>query len=111
MSAFQKRLLVILVVLALVSPIGVYLPMRFNAEDAWGEWSMETIQRLVGFIPEGMKKDSDLWKALVPDYNLGDDTSSFAVKAFSYILSGVIGIVVSILGVFGLSKLLVKKKQ
>jgi cobalt/nickel transport protein len=52
MSAFQKKLLVILAIVALLSPIGIILPEKFKAGDAWGEWSAETIHKLVGFIPE-----------------------------------------------------------
>ncbi len=111
MNAFQKKLLVILVVLAVISPIGIYLPTAFNAEDAWGEWSTETVEKLVGFVPEKMKEVADLWKAPIPDYNLGDEKSSFTVQALSYILSGAIGIALCGLLLYGLSKLLVRKKE
>jgi len=111
MSSFQKKILAVLIVLAIVSPIGIYLPAKFKAEDAWGEWSTETIEKLVGFVPEGLKKTADLWKAPIPDYNLGDDKSTFTVQALSYILSGAIGIVLCVLVLVGLSKLLVKKSE
>ncbi len=111
MSPFQKKLLVALVILAILSPLGIILPEKFKAGDAWGEWSTETIQELVGFIPEKMKETADLWKAPIPDYNLGDEKSSFAVQALSYILSGVFGIVLCVLLLFGISKLLVKKSE
>ncbi|TFH40888.1 MAG: hypothetical protein E4G96_06655 [Chrysiogenales bacterium] len=111
MSSFQKKLMVILIVMAIVSPIGLYLPVTFNAEDAWGEWSAETIEKLVGFVPEKLLETADLWKAPIPDYNLGDDTSPFTMQALSYILSGIIGIVLCILVLFGISKLLVKKSE
>lgn len=111
MSTFQKKLLVILAILAVLSPLGIILPEKFKAEDAWGEWSTETIQELVGFVPEKLKETADLWQAPIPDYNLGDEKSSFTVQVFSYILSGVIGIVLCILILFGLSKLLVKKSE
>jgi hypothetical protein len=111
MSRFQKKLLVILIVLAVLSPLGIYLPARFNAGDAWGEWSTETIEKLVGFVPEKLKETADLWKAPIPDYNLGNEKSTFAAQALSYILSGAIGIVLCILVLYGLSKLLVKKNE
>jgi hypothetical protein len=111
MSTFQKKLLVTLVVLAVISPLGIYLPAKFNAEDAWGEWSKETIEKMIGFVPEGLKKTADVWKAPIPDYNLGDDKSTFTVQALSYVLSGAIGIVLCILILYGLSKLLVKKNE
>lgn len=111
MTAFQKKLLVILVVLAVLSPLGIILPETFKAGDAWGEWSSETIQEMIGFVPEKLKETADLWSAPIPDYSLGDESSSFAVQALSYILSGTIGIILCILILFGLSKALVKKKE
>jgi cobalt/nickel transport protein len=111
MTSFQKKILIVLVVLAIVSPIGIYLPAQFKAEDAWGEWSTETIENMVGYVPAKLKETAELWKAPIPDYNLGDDKSPFTVQALSYILSGVIGIVLCILVLFGVSKLLVKKSE
>ena len=111
MSTVQKKLLIALVVLAILSPIGIYLPAKFNAEDAWGEWSAKTIEKQLGFVPEKMKIVGELWKAPIPDYNLGDEKSSFTVQGLSYILSGAIGIVLCIIVLFGLSKLLVKKNE
>jgi cobalt/nickel transport protein len=111
MTPFQKKLLLILIVLAVLSPIGIYLPAAFNAEGAWGEWSTETVEKMVGFVPEKMKIVGELWKAPIPEYNLGDESSSFPSKALSYVLSGVIGIALCALILYGLSKLLVKKKE
>ena len=111
MSSFRKKILIALVILAVVSPIGIYLPAKFNAEDAWGEWSTETIEKMIGFVPEKLKETADLWKAPIPDYNLGDEKSTFTVQALSYILSGAIGIALSILLLYGISKLLVKKRE
>jgi cobalt/nickel transport protein len=111
MTSFQKKILVALIVLAVVSPIGIYLPMKFKAEDAWGEWSTETIQKLFGFVPKKLRETADLWKAPIPDYNLGDDKSPFTLQALSYILSGVIGIVLCVLILYCASKLLVKKNE
>ena len=31
--------------MAFLSPLGVYLPRRVNAEEAWGEWGTEAIER------------------------------------------------------------------
>ncbi|MBP7737061.1 MAG: cobalamin biosynthesis protein [Spirochaetes bacterium] len=109
MSPFQRKLLAILIVMAVISPIGVYLPARFNAGDAWGEWSTETIEKMIGFVPVKLKETADLWKAPIPDYNLGDEKSGFAIQALSYVLSGVFGILLCVLVLFGISKLLVKK--
>ncbi len=111
MSAFQKKLLAIIAILAILAPVGIYLPTKFNAGGAWGEWSARTIEKMIGFVPEKLKETADLWKAPIPDYNLGDEKSTFTIQALSYILSGAIGIVLCILVAYGIMKILVKKKE
>jgi cobalt/nickel transport protein len=88
----KGKLWIGLLILTLLSPIGIVLPMVFDAEDAWGEWSVETIEKLIGFIPEKLKTNADLWKAPVPDYNLGSEESPLYTRILSYIFSGILGI-------------------
>lgn len=109
MTAFQKKLLVILLVLAVLTPIGIYLPTAFNAGDAWGEWSTETMEKMIGFVPDGLKRTADIWSAPIPDYNLGDENSSFAVQALSYVLSAAVGIALCAGALYLISRLLFKK--
>jgi cobalt/nickel transport protein len=90
----KKRLWIGILVLALLSPVGVVLPLVFDAGDAWGEWSVETIQKLIGFVPEKLKANADLWKAPIPDYNLGNEESPLHVQILSYIFSGIIGVAI-----------------
>jgi|SRR5271157_2265647 len=94
MTPFQKRLLAGLLIMALLSPIGILLPKTFNAGDAWGEWSTDKIERLLGYVPEGMKKIAEIWKAPVHDYNFGAESSSMSTQILSYIVSGFLGIIV-----------------
>ncbi len=109
MTAFQKKLLVILLVLAVLTPVGIYLPARFNAGDAWGEWSAETMEKMIGFVPEGLKRTADVWSAPIPDYNLGDENSPFAVQALSYVFSAAVGIALCAGALCLISRLLFKK--
>jgi cobalt/nickel transport protein len=107
----QKRLWIGLIVLALLSPLGIILPEKFNAGDAWGEWGAETLGKLLGYVPDGLSKYSELWKAPIPDYNLGGDNATMTFKILSYIVSGFIGILVTGLIVYVLSRLLVKHEK
>jgi len=111
MNGFQKKLLIGLVVLAVISPIGVKLPELMKAGEAWGEWSKDKIKEMIGYVPAGMEKDSEIWKAPIPDYNLGEKKSTFTVQALSYILSAAIGIIVCGSLLFLLSRLLFKKSE
>jgi cobalt/nickel transport protein len=88
----KKKLWIGIVVLILISPVGIILPMVFDAGDAWGEWSAETVEKLIGFIPEKLKANADLWTAPIPDYNLGSEESPLYAQILSYVLSGIIGV-------------------
>jgi cobalt/nickel transport protein len=108
MTPFQKRLLYGLVVMALLSPLGILLPRKFNAEDAWGEWGTDRIEKLLGYVPEGMKKIAEIWKAPLRAYNFGGEVSSISLQIFSYIASGFLGIIVIGSVIYLISRLLVK---
>ena len=110
MIAVTKKLWIGLVVLALLAPLGIIVPSVFNAEDAWGEWGTDTIKKMLGYVPEGLKRTADLWKAPVPDYNFGSENASLGAQSSSYTLSALIGIVLVGGIMFALSKILVKKE-
>ena len=104
MNKLQKKILIFLIVLAVISPVGILLPMAFDANEAWGEWSAETVEKLIGYVPEGLQKYSDTYKAPIPDYTLNADDSSVTHQSFFYILSGIIGIAIT----FGVTVLISK---
>ena len=108
MMHLKKKLWIGIIILTLLSPVGIILPEKFNAGDAWGEWSVETIKEMLGFVPAKLEDNADIWKAPIPDYNLGDDESSFLTQAFSYILSAVIGIAIIIFLTLGFRKIIIK---
>ena len=106
MTKFQKKLWIGLIIMALLTPLGVYLPEKLGAGDAWGEWGTETIEKMLGYVPEGMKKIADIWKAPVSDYNLGGDSASMTVKIISYVVSAVVGIGLVAIAVYFIGKLM-----
>jgi cobalt/nickel transport protein len=88
-----RRLWTALIVLALASPVGLYLPRILRAGSAWGEWGVDEIRQMVGYAPVGMQKKADIWKAPIPDYTLqGPASLHSAHPSFSYILSAFVGI-------------------
>ena len=111
MTKTQKRLWAGLVIMALLSPLGILLPEMFNSGDAWGEWGTDTLEKLLGFVPDGLKKYAEMWKAPVPDYNPGGEDASITVRVISYIASGVLGIVVVALVMYFISKVVVKNEK
>jgi predicted PurR-regulated permease PerM len=108
MNKLQKRILVILLFLCLITPIGILLPAYFNTGDAWGEWSAQTVMELVGYVPKGLAKYSDVWKAPISDYNLNGKDKSMVHKSGYYIVSGVTGATVSFIVMLLISKLIVR---
>jgi len=111
MTKFDKKLWIGLLIMALLTPLGIYLPQRFNAGDAWGEWGTNRLQELLGYVPEGLRKMAEVWKAPVPDYNFGGEKAAFGIQVISYILSGIIGIAVAALVIYLVTKLLVKHEK
>ncbi|MCC7265509.1 MAG: cobalamin biosynthesis protein [Candidatus Latescibacteria bacterium] len=111
MTRFQKKLCLGLMAMVLLSPLGLVLPARFGAGDAWGEWSTGTLAQLLGYVPAGLRRYADLWPAPIPDYNLGGEGASTGLLLASYIASGLVGIAAAGLAVYGLSRLLVRHER
>ena len=91
-----RRFWIVLLVLAVLTPLGLWLPARLGAEGAWGEWSPDYLGKQVSFIPHGLAKIKELWKAPVPDYAPpGSESRSFAYQGVAYIVSAVVGLAVT----------------
>jgi hypothetical protein len=106
----HKKLWWGLAILILASPLGLILPELFKSGPAWGEWSMEELEKMLGFVPDGIKRISDLWSAPIPDYNPKSwEGQGLMRSSLGYILSGVLGVGVIVLISFFLGKLLRKK--
>jgi hypothetical protein len=99
-------------VLIVLSPAGLLLPEYFKAGSAWGEWSVEEICAMMGYVPAGMEKLSSIWHAPLPDYAFrGQGETGLARLSFSYILSALAGICLIVLVMMLLGKLLSKKDK
>jgi len=108
---FENKLWLGLFIMALLSPLGIILPEKFGAEDAWGEWGLDTLEKLLGYVPEGLKKTADIWTAPIPDYNFGGDGALLPAKILSYIVSGIIGFILASVVMIIISKYLFKNEK
>jgi len=109
-----KKLWIGIFVLVILTPLGLILPNYFKAGDAWGEWEADTIQKLVGYVPQGLSKLSVLWKnnALLPDYCFrGWEDKAMSYQCFAYIIAAIVGIAVISTIVFFLGKFLAKNND
>ena len=111
MKKFEKKLWLWLFIMALLSPLGIILPEKFGAEDAWGEWGLNALEKLLGYVPEGLKKTADIWTAPIPDYNFGGEGALLLAKILSYIVSGIIGIILASVVMIIISKYLFKNEK
>lgn len=111
LNKLQKRILIVLAVLCLLTPVGILLPMCFNAGDAWGEWSAETVKDLIGYVPQELKIYTDMWKAPMTDYSLNAEDASVVHQSGYYIVSGIFGAALTYLVMLLLSKLLMKNDK
>jgi len=109
MNRLQKRILIFLLVMIILTPIGIFLPMAFDAGDAWGEWSADTVESLIGYVPEGLQKYSDTYQAPMADYSMNADDPSLGNQSGYYILSGLIGAVLTLGVTWLLSKMIIRK--
>ena len=98
--------------LSALSPLGLLLPARFKAGSAWGEWGTDEITKRVGYMPQGLKRLSEVWNAPMPDYALKSGSGrGLAHLSFAYIVSAIFGVAVIALAVWLLGKFLVKKSE
>jgi cobalt/nickel transport protein len=93
--------------LAVLSPLGIFLPDRFKAGSAWGEWGAGEFSGLVGYIPKGLEKLSSLWKAPLPDYAIRGIENH---PAAAYLISALIGVAVCAGVVYVSGRFLARKK-
>ena len=101
-----------LIILILLSPVGLFFPEYFKAGAAWGEWGVEEIKDLVGYIPQGLEKLSRLWSAPIPDYAFkGWEEKGLTHLSVAYIISAILGIAITVIVIFVVGKVLVKKSE
>jgi len=90
-----KKLWIGIAVLALLSPLGLILPSLFGAGGAWGEWGAEEFNKLVGYVPEGMRRLAHLWKSPLKDYAMPGQTQGLARRGLGYVLTAFIGVAIT----------------
>jgi hypothetical protein len=90
-----NKLWIALIVLIILCPLGLILPDKMGAGSAWGEWGADEMEKMVGYVPAGMKKLADVWNAPMPDYAFrGQEEAPLKTLSVSYIVSGVVGVLV-----------------
>lgn len=91
----------ILIGMAALSPLGL-----LASGTAWGEWGLEEIKKMVGFVPAGMARLGEIWSAPFPDYRI-----ELLGERGSYILSALVGMAIVAALVWGLSRWLAGREK
>lgn len=105
-----KKLWIGIGALAVCSPLGVFLPGIFKAGSAWGEWGTDEIKEAAGYIPAGLQRLADIWRAPLPDYSFrGWEGKGVGYQSCAYVISAVVGIAVVVAVSMALGKVLSEK--
>lgn len=70
-----------LIIMIILTPLGL-----LAAGTPWGEWGVEEVKTLVGYVPEGMQRLAGAWEGVMPGYGMGGISNVLA-----YILSALLG--------------------
>lgn len=108
MDKLQKKILIGLLLLCLITPIGILLPAFFKTGDAWGEWSAQTVKELVGYVPRGLANYSEVWKAPLSDYTVNSGDTSMVHQSGYYIVCGIFGATVTYVVMLLISGLIIR---
>lgn len=111
MNRLQKKILAFLLLLCLLTPVGILLPAFFNTGDAWGEWSAQTVKELVGYVPKGLAKYSDVWQAPLPDYSLKREVQSVLHQSGFYLVTGIIGATITYIVMLLISRIIIRNGE
>lgn len=106
-----RRLTVVVAVLVLLIPLGVFLPRMFGAGSAWGEWSADELGKTLGFVPKGIEALGNLWaKAPFAGYAVFSGNGLLSTTA-GYLFAGLIGILFVVAVSYLLGRVLVSRGQ
>jgi cobalt/nickel transport protein len=110
-NKLQKKILVFLLALCIITPLGIILPVYFNAGDAWGEWSANTVKELIGYVPHGLEKYSDIWKAPLKGYTISGGEIQPGHRSGYYIVCGLAGATITYIVMLVISRLIVRNEE
>ena len=81
-----RRYWLILVVIALLTPLGL-----LAEGTAWGEWGTDQLHDLLGFVPQGIQQAAGWWQGIFPDYTVKILGEGRAAERTGYVLSAFLG--------------------
>lgn len=77
-----NKLYTLIIAMIVLTPLGL-----LATGTAWGEWGIDEIKNIAGYIPKGMEKGSS-FNAIMPDYSI-----SKLPEIMGYVLSATLGVI------------------
>ena len=105
MEKVLRNLLIWLLILVILVPLGI-----IASGTAYGEWSVDELQSLIGYVPGGFASLNGLYHAPIPDYGT-DWASSFLGQSLGYYLAAIIGVSLLAVLFFLIGRELTKDKE
>ena len=94
MKRNKKYLLAFVLTAIALTPLGL-----IANGGAWGEWSIEEIRAMLGFVPASIENAKPLVHVLIPDYEIGGLNS-----VASTLISALLGAVLVFLVMVGIKR-------
>lgn len=96
----KNKLYIVLFILIVVVPVGL-----LSENPAWGEWENSYYQKILGFVPNGIKNAYTI-QAPMTDYSIHGVNG-----IVSYYLSAIVGFILLYIIFYLLTKFISKKKN
>jgi hypothetical protein len=106
-----KKLWIGIAILALLSPLGILIPALFGSGGAWGEWGLDEIKAMLGYVPRGMEKLGRIWNSPLKDYAVPGQTGEMPHRGLGYMASAFIGIATTAGLAYALARFLGRKNK
>lgn len=81
-----RRYWLALAAMVLLSPLGL-----LAQGSAWGEWGAEELEKLLGYVPQGVERAAGWWQGLLPDYSIRFLGEGRLAEGAGYMISALLG--------------------
>jgi hypothetical protein len=101
-----KVLIFALIILMICVPVGL-----IASGTAFGEWSPDELQQMIGYVPTGIQHLSGLWNAPLNGYDVPGNHTTIPMQTPGYYVSAIVGVLVVSIIAYMIGKILVKRND
>ena len=90
----------------------IFVPLGLLAQGtAYGEWSINDIQSMIGYVPSGLQQLSGLWNPPLPDYDFGGEHTTVTELAPGYYISAIVGVILVFVVMYLVAIILARRNE